>query len=423
MTTTIQKEEEADPTADVDNGDDSIGEESFQTCGNDQSAQADNEQQPTQPLNLGETTPTDTTTDIEESIRICVNPSTPAVKKKATSKESACDAPQIPSFIKVGLEKKQSPRAIKSWAAMALTLDGRDKITKVIQYTTRFLGWYLAGGSFKTQSLRFTALYKALANSRKAFRLGRSLIEIEKLRPVPGMIVWHLQNEEDQGSGSTDSKHFDEEQKPRRSLLRSCSTVAYQKMYRPLLSRMSSTMLPDDEPNQELWKICGMSIKIMGLLLFWAGDNCNFLVSTGAFDDYNVPVEERMKRRKQRQTYFSTKASKAYFVGSLAGLVVNWYAYLKFHRESIARLQNEDSNASNVNTENWSQKVKQLKQKQFSLLLSLLKSCCDVTVFSNQPGIDLHKKWRGKKNHEGIHCMCGLISAGTVIYNNFPDSK
>jgi hypothetical protein len=44
-------------------------------------------------------------------------------------------------------------------------------------------------------------------------------------------------------------------------------------------------------------------------------------------------------------------------------------------------------------------------------------------VFSNMPGIDLHKRFRGKKNHEGFHCVCGLISAGTVVYNNFPDAK
>ena len=390
---TIQKEEGDDPTAEVDNGDDSVGQESFHTCGNDQNAQADeNLQQTTKPLNLGETTAADTTASVEKSTKVRVNPAISAVKKQTTPKESACDATQIPSFIKVGLEKKQTPRAIKPWAALALTLDGRDKITKILQYTSRFLGWYLAGGTFKTQSIRFTALYKALANSRKAFRLGRSMIELEKLRPVPGMIVWHLQSEENQGSSSTYSKKFVmhressnaesgnstivEQQKSRRSLLRSLSTVAYQRMYRPLLSRMSTTMLPDEEPNQELWKICGMSIKIIGLLFFWAGDNCNFLVSTGAFDDYNIPMEERMKQRKQRQTYFSTKASKAYFVGSLAGLAVNWYAYLKFHRESIAGLQNEDNDACDGNTENWTRKVKQLKQKQFSLFLSLLKVRC-----------------------------------------------
>lgn len=52
-----------------------------------------------------------------------------------------------------------------------------------------------------------------------------------------------------------------------------------------------------------------------------------------------------------------------------------------------------------------------------------MQSCCDVIVFSNMPGIDLHRRMRGKKNHEGLHCLCGLISASTVIYNNFPDAE
>lgn len=387
---TMQQEEV--PSVDVHKDDDSIGQESFHTCGNDQNAKSENQQKTSKPLNLGETTAADTIANVDQNTTIRVNPSILGLEKEKTPKKSVGGAIRIPSFIQVGLEKKQSARAIKSWAALALTLDGRDKITKVIQYTSRFLGWYLAGGTFKTQSVRFTALYKALANARKGFRLGRSLIEYEKLRPVPGMILWHLQSEEDRELASSEPKKFlthqassntglgpstiVEEQESRRSLLHSLGSVAYQGMYRPLLSRMSSTMLPDDAPTQELWKICGTSIKILGLLFFWAGDNCNFLLSTGAFDDYNYPMEKRLKRRKQRQTYVSSKAAQAYFVGSLSGLLVNWYAYLKFHRESIAGLQNEDNDVCYRNSENWALKVKQLKQKQFSLLLSLLKVRC-----------------------------------------------
>jgi hypothetical protein len=25
--------------------------------------------------------------------------------------------------------------------------------------------------------------------------------------------------------------------------------------------------------------------------------------------------------------------------------------------------------------------------------------------------------------NEGFHCLCGLLSAGTVLYNNFPENK
>jgi hypothetical protein len=67
--------------------------------------------------------------------------------------------------------------------------------------------------------------------------------------------------------------------------------------------------------------------------------------------------------------------------------------------------------------------LKKIEQKHFELYLALLKSICDVTVFSNNPGIYLHLKLRGKKNHEGFHCLCGLISASTVLYSNFPNAE
>lgn len=387
---TIQKEEE-NQTSDANGDDDNIDQESFHTCGNEQNANLeDQEQQASTTLELGENTTVDTNVKDDQSKFHRVKPLISSAKKETTTEGSLLDALQIPSFIKIGLEKKQTARAIKSWAALALTLDGRDKITKVLQYISRFLGWYLAGGSLKTQSLRFNAVYKALATSRKAFRLGRSLIEIEKLRPIPGMILWHLQDEEDRVSteGRKLLTHqassiiglapetMVEEMQSQRSLLRSLGSVTYQRIYRPLLSRMSSTMLPDDSPTQELWKICGMSVKILGLLFFWAGDNCNFLLSTGAFDDYSITMEERLKRRKQRQAFFSKKANQSYFFGSLAGLLVNWYAYVKFHRESIEELQEYHHCAADPGAiDVWAQKVKQLKQKQFSLFLSLLKVC------------------------------------------------
>ena len=59
-----------------------------------------------------------------------------------------------------------------------------------------------------------------------------------------------------------------------------------------------------------------------------------------------------------------------------------------------------------------------------SLAQSILpchQSCCDVLVFSNNPGIDFHERYRGKKMNEGFHSVCGLVSAGTVLYNNFPN--
>jgi hypothetical protein len=456
-----------------------------------------------------------------------------------TQMQTQTDMP--PSFWQAGVTKKASPYALQSWSALALTLDGRDKITKVLQYSSRFLGWWFAAGSNNGNnghSQRFLNLYKSLSTSRKAFRLGRSFIELEKLRSMGlvGFFLWHLQSQIDGTSsgGDDDDGEFqgeqqqeppktfvrkassnigwgppamtstttttlafddddDDEQQEQKSsrraltplLYRSLSSLAYRRMYRPLMSKISQTLgtTSGEKPTTELWKTIGSAVKLMALLGFWAGDNVNFLVSSGALDDYNYSNFSRLANRAKWQTVASTRANQAYFAGGLAGLFVNYKSYVSFKREKWARAkerlmeatskqQQEESSSSSAPPE-YQERAKQewtkVQEQHMTLFLALLKvcvcvcllwslvlflllffickfthltsltsfcccfphvplvlfqkSCCDVMVFSNNPGIDLHKKWRGKKNNEGIHCLLGLISAGTVLYNNFPDSK
>ncbi|KAL7483977.1 hypothetical protein ACHAW6_009621 [Cyclotella cf. meneghiniana] len=40
----------------------------------------------------------------------------------------------------------------------------------------------------------------------------------------------------------------------------------------------------------------------------------------------------------------------------------------------------------------------------------------------NNPGVDLHLKFRGRKNHVGLHCCCGLMSIGAILFRNFPNA-
>mmetsp|Transcript_11091 Transcript_11091/g.20531 ORF Transcript_11091/g.20531 Transcript_11091/m.20531 type:complete len:490 (-) Transcript_11091:584-2053(-) len=374
------------------------------------------------------------------------------------------------SFVTVGLQRKASVWELKNWIALSLTLDGRDKITKVLQYVSRFLGWWflagVGGAAFyrKNQSIRFTTLYKALANSRKAFRLGRSITEAHKIATMGlvGLVCWHIQQHLDRLEGRSGSPEGDEEEEVRKppktiirrassnigwgpmtldeddddarpSLARTMSGIAYRKMYRPLLSRVSSTFASTETPAVELWKAVGTATKMLGLLGFWLGDNVNFLTSNGAFDNYKLSNEDRLARRKRWATFASQKANQAYFVGAVAGLLTNAYAYYRFQQDKLAQARSkyevalqEQLGSHEIEREEQDYALKQLKkvqEKQFSLFLALLKSCVDVTVFSNNPGVDLHKKWRGSKNNEGLHCLCGLISAGTVLFNNFPDAK
>jgi hypothetical protein len=64
-----------------------------------------------------------------------------------------------------------------------------------------------------------------------------------------------------------------------------------------------------------------------------------------------------------------------------------------------------------------------VKQTHSMICIAVMKSCCDVIVFSNNPGVDLHLKLRGRKMHEGVQSMFGIVSAITVLYNNFPNRK
>lgn len=51
----------------------------------------------------------------------------------------------------------------------------------------------------------------------------------------------------------------------------------------------------------------------------------------------------------------------------------------------------------------------------------LAQSVCDIVVFSNTSGVDIFQRCIGTKLHEAVHCVLALVSASTVIYNQFPE--
>ena len=348
-----------------------------------------------------------------------------------------------------GLRRKVTVWELQSWVSLALTLDGRDKITKLLQYTARLLAWWLAGSSHQAE--RFSALKTSLATSRKALRLGRTLIEYQKLRSsgIIERIGWNLKHNFPENEGLNDEKTPAaavsrnsrtfmrrvssnigwgpvtlEESQPGRKFYRSISSVAF-RMYQPMASRLSvsgQTALPPkvDEP---MWKIVGATIKMLGLCGFWTADNVSFLTYSGLFDNYQLDKSTRIAERKRLQTTASTAANQFYFVGGIAGLLVSVRSYWAYRETTMRKLQENIDSAEDVDEETHALRAfEKAKEKQFVLFLSLVKSCCDVLVFSNNPGIDLWQKFYGRKMHEGIHCAGGLISASTVLYNNFPNA-
>lgn len=352
--------------------------------------------------------------------------------------------PLFPSFIRSGVQRKAPFTELKYWIALSLTLDGRDKITKVLQYTSRFLGWwYLSkattSGICLGHGRRFTSLYKSLGKSRKAFRLGRSIIEIHKISSAGllGLFYWHLKQQylEDsyKAKGDDDDNEDCTNEKCPVSISPLFSDNTAPNLYNishRIMSILSSSLgavfPPNDELRVQWWKVIGTSLKTICMFGYWMGDNANFLTSSGALDNYSLSEKNRLTRRKLWQDVTGKKANQFYFFATIIGLATNSYAYYRFQPKNALLADQQEHTGKNSSARSPSVKLTERKreeEKQFSLFLALLKSCMDVIVFSNNPGIDLHKKWRGRKNHEAIHCLCGLISASTSLYSNFPDAK
>ncbi len=376
----------------------------------------------------------------------------PQEQNEKSSYSSLIKKSVLPSFVHTGLQRKAPFTEMKYWIALSLTLDGRDKITKVLQYSSRFLAWWFLSKARNSKSFgghaeRFTSFYKSLGKSRKAFRLGRSLNELQKISSLGllGLFCWHLKQQhlEDRckanGDDETDRTAYKEEQaksfvasaagSSSLGLLSSNQSGIHRRILSMIYSSLIAVFPSNDKSRVQWWKIIGSSLKTIGMFGYWLGDNANFLTSSGALDNYSVPEKVRLARRKRWLEITSKKANQFYFFATIVGLFTNSYAYYRFQSKNVNSDDKREETQTGMNsvkldsTPRTSADMKEYEEKQFVLFLALLKSCMDIVVFSNNAGIDLHKKWRGRKNHEAIHCLCGLISAGTSLYNNFPDAK
>jgi len=370
-------------------------------------------------------------------------------KKESASLLSSLNL-MFPSFVIAGLQRKVSILEIKSWINMSLSLDGRDKITKVLQYLSRFLAWWFLSKvnnpAYAAHGHRFTNFYKSLSISRKAFRLGRSIDELYKLVNLLSMHLKQYSRNKDTLSSLLTLNKLEYENLTSHI---ACSSFMSRilPVVRTTLTRSISSILDrmisfipfssnSEIPTVELWKATGSGLKMIALVGFYLGDNLNFLTSSGTLDNYSLSEIDRLSHRKQLQSLLGKKTSQSYFFASMVGLVMNAYSYHRFVQQTnktiVTQEPVDDKSTSNDLDEQKEdldeERERHLhsiakKEKQFELFLGLLKSCMDVIVFSNNDGIDLHKKWRGRKNHEGFHCLCGLISAGTGLYSQFSDAK
>lgn len=71
----------------------------------------------------------------------------------------------------------------KTFNEMTSTYEGRDKLTKLIQFGCKFLGWYHLVTD-PEQSLRFLSISEKFRDARSVFRLTKFLFEIKRMQII-----------------------------------------------------------------------------------------------------------------------------------------------------------------------------------------------------------------------------------------------
>ncbi|OWZ12924.1 hypothetical protein PHMEG_00013834 [Phytophthora megakarya] len=79
----------------------------------------------------------------------------------------------------------KAPVSLDAFIKLAFCLEGRDKLSKMLQYGSRALAFYVLSADPKSDvGQRLHALYKVMQTSRKAFRLGKSVTYYKKLQTL-----------------------------------------------------------------------------------------------------------------------------------------------------------------------------------------------------------------------------------------------
>ncbi|TDH66088.1 hypothetical protein CCR75_005227 [Bremia lactucae] len=79
----------------------------------------------------------------------------------------------------------KAPVSLDTFIKLAFCLEGRDKLSKLLQYGSRALAFYILASDPKSDlGQRLHALYKVMQQSRKAFRLGKSITYYQKIQTL-----------------------------------------------------------------------------------------------------------------------------------------------------------------------------------------------------------------------------------------------
>jgi hypothetical protein len=273
--------------------------------------------------------------------------------------------------VRASLSSKASPYQLRPWVQLSQTLDGRDKITKVIQYTARFLAFYYdslvryyqtwkqrdrlgaewSPAYYQFQATRFRKLQKALSDARKAFGLGRSWVEYQKLKDT-GVLQWLYMHIESFKQSATQLPH---------SILSQVNAIIPNSIpsnvsftlasFRSYLDSMPRTQVVGRTHPQPLpWRTIVHSTRLASMVAFWAFDNLAFLSSAGFLDTVSLTLPFIQKGKDPNKNHSihvgpiaSRFANRIFFFSSLINLVTSWNDWKEHQQKALQEAWDEYS--------------------------------------------------------------------------------
>ena len=86
---------------------------------------------------------------------------------------------------------KANPFAVGNWVSLVSKVEGRDKLFKMVQFTSRAFKWLSAESGDAKQEAFWIALYKSIQEGRKSVRLLKGINKVFKIcNYLPTKQLW-----------------------------------------------------------------------------------------------------------------------------------------------------------------------------------------------------------------------------------------
>ncbi|CAM9923660.1 unnamed protein product [Phaeothamnion confervicola] len=327
----------------------------------------------------------------------------------------------VMQLVSAGVDSKAS-LSLGSYLSMSTKLEGRDKLTKIMQYGARFFVWYFSRHDPKSPlAARAFKLYKTTQLSRKAFRMLKVLEEVLKLqqacnatrKPATQRLLHALRAIAMGCFWSFDNLNY----------LTTTQTVAFgnDRALRGfsrswfvgsaiMLVLGAQSVAEADRRRSELEAELGRL-----RLLPTAGDGNG---ATGSDDSASGSADASAAR-----FCCSGGGSGGSSSGSSGGSGSGGDGEAPMTARSTAAAADPAATGSPQRAAFVARDLALARAEEFKAGLAVLKSSLDMLCAANMPGMDLPLRLAGKKLNDGVVGAAGVLSAMTVLYGCWPDAS